>query len=201
MMKVQSNIPTISTVTPYTPLELAGRDIYIANGCYNCHSQQVRPLRFETDRYGEYSKIGEFVYDHPFQWGSRRTGPDLARAGYMGSSTYKTSIWHYNHFFKPNSVNPRSIMPAYPFLMANEVDVNGVPAKIRAMRMLGVPYQEGFDKQAVASYMADAQKIADELKLAGVDIKPTKEVIAVIAYLHKLGRDISPAGSPALNVK
>jgi len=201
MMKVQSNIPTISTVTPYTPLELAGRDIYIANGCYNCHSQQVRPLRFETDRYGEYSKIGEFVYDHPFQWGSRRTGPDLARAGYIGSSTYKTSIWHYNHFFKPNAVNPRSIMPAYPFLMVNEVDVNGVPAKIRAMRMLGVPYQEGFDKQAVASYMADAQIIADELKLAGVDIKPTKEVIAVIAYLHKLGRDISPAGSPAINPK
>ncbi|MCK9640080.1 MAG: cytochrome-c oxidase, cbb3-type subunit I [Prolixibacteraceae bacterium] len=201
MMKVQSNIPTISTVTPYTPLELTGRDIYISNGCYNCHSQQVRPLRFETDRYGEYSKIGEFVYDHPFQWGSRRTGPDLARAGYLGSSTYKTSIWHFNHFMKPNSVVPRSIMPAYPFLVVNEADINAVPAKIRGMRMLGVPYQEGFDKQAIASYMADAQKIADELKLAGVDIKPTKEVIAVIAYLHKLGRDISPAGSPASNAK
>ena len=195
MMKVQSNIPTISTVTPYTPLELAGRDIYVANGCYNCHSQQIRPLRFETDRYGEYSKIGEFVYDHPFQWGSRRTGPDLARAGYMGSSTYKTAIWHYNHFNKPNTVVPRSIMPSYPFLSEKEVDLTMIPTKIRAMRMLGVPYAEGFDTQAVASYMADAQKISDELKLAGVDVKPTKEIIAMIAYLHKLGRDISPAGA------
>jgi cytochrome c oxidase cbb3-type subunit I/II len=197
MLKVQSNIPTITTVTPYSPLELAGRDIYISDGCYTCHSQQVRPLRFETDRYGEYSKIGEFVYDHPFQWGSRRTGPDLARAGYLGSSTYKTAIWHYNHFFKPSIVVPGSIMPAYPFLAEKEVDVNGVPAKIRAMKMLGVPYQDGFDKLAVASYLADAQKISDELKLAGVDIKPTKEIVAVIAYLHKLGRDISPAGSAA----
>jgi cytochrome c oxidase cbb3-type subunit I/II len=195
MMKVQSNIPTISTVTPYTPLELTGRDIYISNGCYNCHSQQVRPLRFETDRYGEYSKIGEFVYDHPFQWGSRRTGPDLARAGYMGSSTYKTAIWHYNHFNKPKMIVPKSIMPAYPFLSENEVNVNDIPAKIRAMRTLGVPYQEGFDGKAIASFMTDAQKIADELKLAGVEIKPTKELIAMIAYLHKLGRDISPAGT------
>jgi cytochrome c oxidase cbb3-type subunit I/II len=199
MMKVQSNIPTISTVTPYSPLELAGRDIYIANGCYNCHSQQVRPLRFETDRYGEYSKIGEFVYDHPFQWGSRRTGPDLARAGYMGSSTYKTAIWHINHFENPTMVVPNSIMPNYAFLSKKEVDVNMLPAKIRAMKMLGVPYPDGFDTKAVESYLADAQKIADELKLAGVDIKPTKEVIAMIAYLHKLGRDISPAGSPAAN--
>jgi cytochrome c oxidase cbb3-type subunit I/II len=195
MMKVQSNIPTISTVTPYTPLELAGRDIYVANGCYNCHSQQIRPLRFETDRYGEYSKIGEFVYDHPFQWGSRRTGPDLARAGYLGSSTYKTAIWHFNHFNKPNTVVPRSIMPSYPFLSEKEVDLTMIPNKIRAMRMLGVPYAEGFDTKAIASYLADAQKISDELKLAGVDIKPTKEIIAMIAYLHKLGRDISPAGA------
>jgi cytochrome c oxidase cbb3-type subunit I/II len=195
MMKVQSNIPTISTVTPYTPLELAGRDIYIANGCYNCHSQQVRPLRFETDRYGEYSKIGEFVYDHPFQWGSRRTGPDLARAGYIGSSTYKTAIWHLNHFNKPAVVVPGSIMPAYPFLLEKEANIAIIPAKIRAMRMLGVPYEEGFDSKAIESYMTDAQKIADELKLAGVDIKPTREVIAMIAYMHKLGRDISPAAN------
>ena len=195
MMKVQSNIPTISTVTPYTPLELEGRDIYVSNGCYNCHSQQVRPLRFETDRYGEYSKIGEFIYDHPFQWGSRRTGPDLARAGYMGSSTYKTAIWHYNHFSKPNTVVPRSIMPAYPFLLDKEVDLTIIPRKIRAMQMLGVPYAEGFDKKAIESYLADAQKIVDELKQAGVDTKPTKQVIAIIAYMHKLGRDISPAGA------
>jgi cytochrome c oxidase cbb3-type subunit I/II len=113
----------------------------------------------------------------------------------MGSSTYKTAIWHYNHFDKPQVVVPNSIMPSYPFLMVKEVNLDGIPAKIRSMRMLGVPYQEGFDKQAVAAYLADAQKIADELKLAGVEVKPTKEVIAVIAYLHKLGRDISPAGS------
>ena len=115
MMKVDSNIPKISSVKPYSPLELAGRDIYISDGCYNCHSQQVRPLRYETDRYGEYSKIGEFVYDHPFQWGSRRTGPDLARAGFIGSSTYKTAIWHYNHFNKPQEMFPQSFFFLSPW--------------------------------------------------------------------------------------
>ncbi|MCE1198315.1 MAG: cytochrome-c oxidase, cbb3-type subunit I [Marinilabiliales bacterium] len=193
MLKIQSNIPTIATVKPYSPLELAGRDIYVSNGCYNCHSQQIRPMRWETDRYGEYSKIGEFVYDHPFQWGSRRTGPDLARAGYIGSSTYKTAIWHYNHFLKPTEINPKTIMPPYPWLAEREVDLSLIPTKIGAMRTLGVPYPEGFEKEAVANYTAEAQKIADELKQSGVDVKPTKEIIAVIAYLHKLGRDISPA--------
>jgi len=143
MLKVESNIPKIEAVTPYSPLELAGRDVYIANGCYNCHSQQVRPLRWETERYGEYSKIGEFVYDHPFQWGSRRTGPDLARAGYVGSSTYKTGIWHYNHFVNPTEMNPQTIMPAYPWLEKKEVDLDMIPKKIRAMQTLGVPYPDG----------------------------------------------------------
>ena len=129
MLKVESNIPKIASVTPYTPLELAGRDIYISNGCYNCHSQQVRPLRWETDRYGEYSKIGEFVYDHPFQWGSRRTGPDLARTGWVGSSTYKTAIWHFNHFTKPKEINPQTIMPAYPWFIKNSVDLTEIPKK------------------------------------------------------------------------
>lgn len=193
MLKVESNIPTIATVTPYTPLELAGRDVYIANGCYNCHSQQVRPLRYETDRYGEYSKIGEFVYDHPFQWGSRRTGPDLARAGYIGSSTYKTAIWHYNHFENPYEMNPKSIMPAYPWLSKNEVDLDGIPAKIRAMQTLGVPYAEGYDKIAVEDYKKQAEKIVAELKESGANVAYNAELIAVIAYLHKLGRDISPA--------
>jgi len=193
MLKIQSNIPKIAAVTPYTPLELAGRDIYVSNGCYNCHSQQVRPLRYETDRYGEYSKIGEFVYDHPFQWGSRRTGPDLARAGYVGSSTYKTAIWHYNHFTKPKEINPQTIMPAYPWLAENTVDLSQIPKKIRVMQMLGVPYDKDYDQKAVNDYHAQALKIVDELKASGVIVAQDKEIIAMIAYLHKLGRDISPA--------
>ena len=139
MLKIESNIPKIAAVTPYSPLELAGRDIYVSNGCYNCHSQQVRPLRWETDRYGEYSKIGEFVYDHPFQWGSRRTGPDLARSGWVGSSTYKTAIWHYNHFTKPKEINPQTIMPAYPWFTKNSVDLTMIPVKIRAMQNIRCP--------------------------------------------------------------
>lgn len=195
MLKVESNIPKISAVTPYSPLELAGRDVYISNGCYNCHSQQVRPLRFETDRYGEYSKIGEFVYDHPFQWGSRRTGPDLARAGFVGSSTYKTAIWHYNHFTKPFEMNPQTIMPAYPWLVSNTVNLEQIPTKINAMRTLGVPYAEGYQNQAVADYQKQAQGIVNELKESGIEVAPDAEIVAIIAYLHKLGRDISPANN------
>jgi cytochrome c oxidase cbb3-type subunit I/II len=194
MLKVESNIPKIATVVPYTPLELTGRDIYISNGCYNCHSQQVRPLRYETDRYGEYSKIGEFVYDHPFQWGSRRTGPDLARTGYIGSSTYKTAVWHYTHFMNPASVNPQSLMPAYPWLVTKSVDLTELAVKIRVMQMVGVPYPEGYDQKAIDDYKLQAQKIVDELKVSGVVVEPDKEIVAVIAYLHKMGRDISPAG-------
>ncbi len=193
MLKIESNIPKIAAVTPYSPLELAGRDIYVSNGCYNCHSQQVRPLRWETDRYGEYSKIGEFVYDHPFQWGSRRTGPDLARSGWVGSSTYKTAIWHYNHFTKPKEINPQTIMPAYPWFTKNSVDLTMIPVKIRAMQTLGVPYDKDYDKKAVADYQDQAQKIVAELKAAGVEVAADKEIIAMIAYLHKLGRDISPS--------
>lgn len=191
MLRIESNVPKIESVTPYSPLELAGRDVYIANGCYNCHSQQVRPLRWETERYGEYSKIGEFVYDHPFQWGSRRTGPDLARTGYMGSSTYKSAIWHYNHFVAPKEINPQTIMPAYPWFAEKAVDMELIPKKIMAMQKLGVPYPEGFDQQAVADYMQQANQIVEELKAAGVEVEPTSEMVAMIAYLHKLGKDIS----------
>jgi cytochrome c oxidase cbb3-type subunit I/II len=194
MLKVESNIPKIASVVPYTPLELTGRDIYISNGCYNCHSQQVRPLRYETDRYGEYSKIGEFVYDHPFQWGSRRTGPDLARTGFIGSSTYKTAVWHYTHFTNPASINPQTIMPAYPWLATKSVDLTELAVKIRVMQMVGVPYPEGYDQKAIDDYKLQAQKIVDELKVSGVVVEPDKEIVAVIAYLHKMGRDISPAG-------
>ena len=195
MMKVESNVPKISSVKPYSPLELAGRDVYISNGCYNCHSQQVRPLRYETDRYGEYSKIGEFVYDHPFQWGSRRSGPDLARAGYIGSSTYKTAIWHYNHFMKPLEMIPQTIMPAYTWLADKEVNLNMIPKKIKVMQTLGVPYEKDYDKKAIEDYNTQAKLIADELKASGVTINPNSEMVAIIAYLHKLGRDISPAAN------
>ncbi len=201
LLKVESNIPKIESVTPYSPLELAGRDIYVANGCYNCHSQQIRPLRYETDRYGEYSKIGEFVYDHPFQWGSRRTGPDLARAGFLGSSTYKTAIWHYSHFDNPTEMNPKTIMPPYPWLISNEVNLNAIPGKIRAMQTLGVPYDDGYDKKAIVDYKLQAEKIVADLQASGVSVKYSKEVIAIIAYLHKLGYDISPEGVKEFNDK
>ncbi len=192
MIFIKSNIPTIDSVKPYTPLELEGRDIYVSEGCYTCHSQVVRPFRWETDRYGEYSKIGEFVYDHPYQWGSRRTGPDLARAGVITGPMYKNAAWHYNHFMDPQKMNEQSIMPNYAWFAKNEINLDMVPNKIRAMQTLGVPYPEGFDKIAVDDLMQQAQKIVDDLKVSNIDIEPTKQMVAMIAYMHKLGKDISP---------
>lgn len=191
MTFVKSNVPTIEAVKPYTPLELEGRDIYISEGCYNCHSQMVRPFRWETDRYGEYSKIGEFVYDHPFQWGSRRTGPDLARAGVVGGPYYKNAAWHYNHFMDPQKMNEQTIMPKYPWLAEKEINLDKIPAKIRAMQKLGVPYPEGFDKIAVDDLKKQAAVIAADLKASGITVDANKQIIAMIAYMHKLGRDIS----------
>jgi cytochrome c oxidase cbb3-type subunit I/II len=195
MVFIKSNIPPLKTVTPYTSLELQGRDIYVREGCYNCHSQMVRPFRWETDRYGEYSKIGEFVYDHPFQWGSRRTGPDLGRTGNITGPMFKNSAWHYNHFENPQKMNEKSIMPKYDWLISRDIDVSLVPEKIRAMQTLGVPYPEGYDKKAVSDLEVQARQIADELKTSGIEVQPTREIIAVIAYLHKLGRDIAPASA------
>ncbi len=199
MVFIKSNIPTIESVKPYTPLELAGRDIYVSEGCYTCHSQVVRPFRWETDRYGEYSKIGEFVYDHPYQWGSRRTGPDLARAGVIGGPMYKSASWHYNHFMDPQKMNQQSIMPKYDWLAKKDIDIDIIPRKIRAMQTLGVPYEEGFDKHAVDDLMQQAQQIADELKASNINIEPNKQMIAMIAYMHKLGKDIvtPPTAEPA----
>ncbi len=128
---IRSNVPLIATVKPYTPLELAGRDIYVAEGCYNCHSQMIRPIFAETERYGEYSKAGEFIYDHPFQWGSRRIGPDLAREG--GKNSYK---WHFDHFLDPNSMTPGSIMPSYEYLY-RAMDFSTIQARINAVHWLG----------------------------------------------------------------
>ena len=190
MIFIKSNIPTIDTVVPYSPLELEGRDVYIREGCYTCHSQSIRPFRWETDRYGDYSKIGEFVYDHPFLWGSRRTGPDLARGGYVNGPMYKNAAWHYNHFMDPQKMNEQSIMPRYDWFSDKDIDLEMTPKKIRAMQTLGVPYPEGYDQEAVDELIWQAEQIVAELKASGIDIEPTKEMVAMIAYMHKLGRDI-----------
>ncbi|MBX7183057.1 MAG: cytochrome-c oxidase, cbb3-type subunit I [Bacteroidia bacterium] len=182
---VKSNIPTIASVKPYTPLELQGRDVYIREGCYVCHSQMVRPFRSETTRYGEYSKAGEYVYDHPFQWGSKRTGPDLHRVG----GKYPDS-WHYNHMLDPSSISPGSIMPTYPWLLDNDLDTSTTAAKVRAMQTLGVPYPEGYDGLANKDLMHQADSIAGNLKKDGVSTASNKEIVALIAYLQRLGTDI-----------
>ncbi len=191
---IKSNVPTIASVKPYTPLELQGRDIYIREGCYVCHSQMVRPFRDEVARYGEYSKAGEFVYDHPFQWGSKRTGPDLAREG--NDKNKRPDSWHYNHLYDPTSTSPYSIMPRYVWLFRNKLDTGSTPAKIRAMRTLGVPYPKGYDKLANADLMKQATEIADNLRKEKIETPANKEVIALIAYLQRLGRDIQAEPKP-----
>ncbi len=192
---IRSNVPSIASVQPYTPLELAGRDIYIAEGCYNCHSQMIRPIWAETKRYGDYSKPGEFVYDHPFQWGSRRIGPDLAREGGRQSND-----WHVRHLEDPRQLNGQSIMPTYAHLLRQDLDFDVIEDKVRAMAMLGVPYADAV-KPGVAIKMAreQARQIADDLvKQGGYKDLESKKVIALVAYLQRLGTDISkPAPAPA----
>lgn len=188
---IQSNIPTIASVKPYTPLELQGRDIYVREGCNNCHSQMIRPFRHETERYGEYSKAGEFVYDHPFLWGSKRTGPDLHRIG----AKYPDS-WHYNHMDDPTSMSPGSIMPAYSWLLTDDLDTSTTIAKIKAMQTFGVPYEKGSELVANDSLNAQAMRIAANLKESGIKTPPQKEIIAVIAYLQRLGTDIKGTKNP-----
>ncbi|MBV4360279.1 cytochrome-c oxidase, cbb3-type subunit I [Pinibacter aurantiacus] len=185
---VKSNIPTIASVKPYTPLELHGRDIYIREGCYNCHSQMIRPFRDEVARYGEYSKAGEFVYDHPFQWGSKRTGPDLARIG----GKYPDS-WHYNHMFDPQTMSPGSIMPRYGWLFEDQIDTTKTPKMIRAMQTLGVPYEKGYDATANADLMNQAKGIKESLKSDKIKVQSTDEIVALIAYLQRVGKDIKDA--------
>ena len=186
---IKSNIPTIEAVKPYTPLELQGRDLYIREGCYLCHSQMIRPFRSETERYGEYSKSGEFVYDHPFQWGSKRTGPDLARIG----GKYPNS-WHYYHMLDPRLMSPGSIMPEYSWLLDDDLDTASTAAKIRVMRMLGVPYPKGYDKrQAMLDLRAQQEDIAADLFEANIEVSPNKEIVALIAYLQRMGTDIKNA--------
>lgn len=182
---VKSNIPTIASVNPYTPLELQGRDIYIREACNSCHSQMIRPFRSETERYGEYSKAGEFVFDHPFLWGSKRTGPDLQREG----GKYP-NLWHYLHMENPTSMSPGSIMPHYPWLLENTLNTTTTAAKINAMRSLGVPYPEGYENIANDELVKQAEEIAADLQNAGAPAEPDKEIIALIAYLQRLGKDI-----------
>jgi cytochrome c oxidase cbb3-type subunit I/II len=190
---VKSNVPTIASVKPYSPLELVGRDIYIREGCNACHSQLVRPFPSETVRYGEYTKAGEHVYDHPFLWGSKRTGPDLSRGGQRSNpNTYKDEEWHWRHMNNPRDVNPKSIMPAYDWLCdnSNEMDVSTLKAKINALRTVGVPYEKGYENEALADLDKEAAVIVAKLKGRGIKATNRTEIVALIAYLHKLGRDI-----------
>jgi cytochrome c oxidase cbb3-type subunit I/II len=184
MMK-DNEATRIEAVKPYTPLELEGRDIYISEGCVGCHSQMIRPFRYETERYGEYSKAGEFVYDHPFLWGSKRTGPDLHRVG----EKYPDS-WHFNHMYDPRSMSPGSTMPPYPWLLEQPYDLEGLPNKITVMRKLGVPYEEGFEEDVQANAMAQAEEIVKRLEADGIETVPEAKIVALIAYLQRLGTDI-----------
>jgi cytochrome c oxidase cbb3-type subunit I/II len=182
---IGDNVPKIASVKPYTPLELYGRDIYLREGCYNCHSQMVRPFVDEVVRYGEYSKPGEFVYDHPFQWGSRRIGPDLHREGGK-----RSHLWHLRHFESPRSTSPGTIMPDYPHLLVDRIDWSVVQGRVETMAMLGVPYGAELNSAATLAE-TQAQHVAAELVQqggpAGLD---DREVIALIAYMQRLGTDI-----------
>jgi cytochrome c oxidase cbb3-type subunit 2 len=160
----KSTTEPIKGIQPYTALQLAGRDIYVREGCYNCHSQMIRPFRSETLRYGHYSVAGESVYDHPFQWGSKRTGPDLARVGGRYSDE-----WHRTHLNNPRDLVPESNMPAYPWLLKDEVDSASMPAHMKALRIVGVPYTD------------------EQIAKASEEIKGKTEIEAVIAYLQVLG--------------
>jgi cytochrome c oxidase cbb3-type subunit I/II len=198
---VKSNIPTISSVKPYTPLELEGRDIYIREGCVSCHSQMIRPFRSEVERYGEYSKAGEYVYDHPFLWGSKRTGPDLHRLGGKYSDN-----WHLNHMYDPQSTSSGSIMPSYKWLTRNELDKSQTEAKMRTMVKLGVPYSDEDIANAQQSMTDQGTQIEKNLyndpdfveayendkKSSGSDFVEmrNREIVAMIAYLQRLGTDI-----------
>ena len=200
-LMVKSNIPTISSVKPYTPLELEGRDIYIREGCVGCHSQMIRPFRSEVERYGDYSKAGEYVYDHPFLWGSKRTGPDLHRVGGKYSDN-----WHLNHMYDPQSTSSGSIMPGYKWIIKNKLDKSLTETKMKAMVSLGVPYTEDEIANAQQSMLEQGTQIeknlytdpdfaetyeADKKSGGGTFVEMrNREIVALIAYLQRLGTDI-----------
>jgi cytochrome c oxidase cbb3-type subunit I/II len=182
---IKSNVPTIASVKPLTPLELAGRDVYIREGCFNCHSQMVRPFRYETERYGEYSKPGESVYDHPFLWGSRRLGPDLAREG----GKYN-DVWHVRHFENPRAVSPKSIMPSYAHLEKADLDFDQIQHRVDVMAMLGVPYGDAVQRAAQMARDQAAQVATSIAQGGGQPGLEHKELVALIAYVQRLGRDV-----------
>ncbi|XZE54336.1 cytochrome-c oxidase, cbb3-type subunit I [Planctomycetaceae bacterium SH139] len=199
---IRSNVPTIASVQPYTPLELAGRDIYVSEGCYNCHSQMIRPIVAETKRYGQYSKAGEFVYDHPFQWGSRRIGPDLARQGGKNSS-----LWHWRHFQDPESVQTGSVMPSFEHLLTTTLDFKKITDRVWAAHWLGAEYDfELSESPEIARQQADV--LAAEIINQGGPVRQelpdgtfvmTKDTqaVALIAYLQRMGVDLTrPAPAP-----
>jgi len=193
---IKENVPTISSVKPYTPLEVLGRDIYIREGCVGCHSQMIRPFRSETERYGEYSKAGEFVYDHPFLWGSKRTGPDLHRVG----GKYPDA-WHYNHLDDPRSTSPGSIMPRYSWLLTQSMATNDLTSRISALRKVGVPYPAGYENgDAQKDAAKQAAGIVLGLKVGSVETTPDREIVALIAYLQRLGTDIKVQAAQATPV-
>ncbi|WP_193180247.1 cytochrome-c oxidase, cbb3-type subunit II [Nisaea sediminum] len=191
---LESTIEKVKGMRPYTPLELAGRNIYIREGCYNCHSQMVRPFRDEAERYGHYSLAAESMYDHPFQWGSKRTGPDLARVGGRYSDN-----WHVAHLNNPRSVVPESIMPGYPFLAKKELKIDDMAGHLAANRGVGVPYTDEMIESAVLDAQVQTNPDADEVdafmarypkaQVRDFDGNPEKltEMDAVIAYLQMLG--------------
>jgi cytochrome c oxidase cbb3-type subunit I/II len=190
---IRSNVPTISAVRPYTPLELHGRDVYIAEGCNNCHSQMVRPIRSETTRYGDYSKAGEFVYDRPFLWGSRRIGPDLHRIG--GRYPH---LWHVRHMDDPRSTTPQSIMPAYPWLARTPIDLVAIERGVAAQVTLGVPYTPAEVAGAAGAAREQARRIAEDIAQQGGPAGlEGQQIVALIAYLQRLGTDIKKSPSAA----
>lgn len=191
---LESTIEKVQGVRPYSPLELAGRNIYIREGCYVCHSQQVRPLRDEVERYGHYSLAAESMYDHPFQWGSKRTGPDLARVGGKYSDD-----WHRQHMIDPRSVVPESVMPPYAFLLDNELDYTHIAANLKALRVVGVPYTDEMIENAASDITTQLDPFADDYDgflarypkavVRNFDGDPRKvtEMDALIAYMQILG--------------
>lgn len=167
---------------PYSPLELAGRDIYIAEGCYNCHSQQIRVMIPDVLRYGDYSRMGESIFDHPFQWGSKRTGPDLAREGGK-----RPNVWHYDHMLVPDHISPGSNMPPYPWLFEKDVNFDKMPRRIAAMKMLGVPYPDWSNEEIIDHMYEQANAIVADLAANFRTTLPERQIVALIAYLQKLG--------------
>lgn len=200
LILVESNVTKIESVKPYTPLELEGRDIYIREGCNNCHSQMIRPFRSEVERYGEYSKAGEFVYDFPFLWGSRRTGPDVHRIG----GKYNNN-WHFNHMMDPRSTSPGSIMPRYSWLIKNDLNASNLEDKMSGLAKLGVPYSSEDISGAKQNLLAQAKEIETSLRQDpefvsnyGSSNIQNKEIVALIAYLQRLGTDIKGNSNTAL---